>query len=108
MFLHLIVVNGINPGQIASALPEAAWVLLFLVPVYVAAAVVGSLRDRVTALLLFVLPLPWIASPLESGLDRHRTEYYDTFAVMAVASFVALLFCLGDEPAGKPYQYGLV
>ena len=99
-FLLLIVVNAINPGQISAAIPEAGWVILFLLPVIAICGVTGTLRDQLAAALLLILPIPWAASPLSSPLDRHRTEYYDTFAVMAAISITMLLLTI--PPPTKP------
>ena len=96
--LLLIVVNALNPGQLSSALPEAAWVLLLLLPVAVVCGLYGTLRDRVAVAVVVLLPVPWAAAPLRSPSDRHRTEYYDTYAVMATVSVIMALLSLSPPP----------
>ena len=105
LFLLLVVTNLLNPGQISAVMPEFAWVMLLLLPVYVVCAFMGTARDRLTAALLLVLPIPWVVYPLSGKLDRHRTEYYDTFAVMASAAFAALCAHLPPHSLQSPKQY---
>ena len=90
LILMLIVTNILNPGQISAAIPEAGWVLLLIGPTIAGGAWLGDVRDRVAAALLLLLPLPWLFKPIDVVANRHRTEYYDTYAVMASASFGVL------------------
>ena len=90
VILMLIITNILNPGQISAAIPEPGWVLLLLSPTVVGSAWRGDTQDRITAALLFLLPMPWLIMPIDVATNRHRTEYYDTYAVMASASFAVL------------------
>ena len=90
LLLMLIVTNIVNPGQISADISEPGWVLLLLSPTIAGSAWLGETRDRAAAALLLLLPLPWLFKPINAATNRHRTEYYDTYAVMASASFSVL------------------
>ena len=91
LVLLLIVTNVLTPGQIYHKVEEPWWVVLLLLPTIVWCAVRGTIVDRATAALLLFLPLPWLISPIDARTDRHRTEYYDTYSVMAASAFQMLL-----------------
>lgn len=109
----LATLNVFNPSpDVSSSMNESATMLLLVTSgILVALSPVNNPGDIILGGAILLFYFRWLISPLSSSTDRHRTEFYDTYAlVAALAGSTALraaelppraagLFPRGDPPA---------
>lgn len=96
----LATLNVFNPSpDVSSSVSESCTMLLLVaVGVVVAIAPRDKPGDIILGVAILLFYVRWWAFPLPSSTDRHRTEFYDTYALVAALAGSVALRAAGEEP----------
>ena len=81
----LATLNVFNPSpDVSSSMSESATMLLLVaVGIFVAISPLNNPGDIILGVAILLFYVRWWLYPLPSSTDRHRTEFYDTYALVA-------------------------